>query len=550
MSGDKNDGEVKTGCPAFLEGCPYASQGDVIAWLQENAPSTIAKCPAFENGCPFKDTASVSDMTDALKLLPPSHTKEGELGHTALVQLLQRVHEASLKIKAESGLDQCPVFAPDAGGCPFKGAVCSNGVPLVDHLDTRSILDVLVRHAGHSVETEGLAAGKAEAKTEAEDSGVGRKRTASEAERHEVAVAEGLAVAKLLKEGTKVAHKAAENVHYVREFIHCRVTREVYKQNVANLYFVYQALEAAFDEHAAHPALAAIYYPKELHRTATLEKDLEFYWGADWKDLVEPTPIAREYVARLYEVSRNDPLLLVPHAYTRYMGDLSGGQVLKRSAVKAMGLPSNGDGVRFYEFEHVDNMKTFKKAYRQQLDSMPIDATAADRMVAEANQAFDLNTRLFHELDVLSGFSKGPVPGPAVFKPLTPEEKAAPAKCPFGFTGKAPAGHGHGHGAGQEAPPSNPVTALLNGVTSMPMGHPDVANAPPGAKCPFGFTSSGNADAVAAANGSRTGGAGKCEGGCAYKNFTLFDWAIVVAMVAVILLILPKDPDASLASGR
>ena len=399
----------------------------------------------------------------------------------------------------------------------------------------RSIVDVLVRGA--------------------DGSGVGRKRTASEAERHEAAAAEGLEVAKLLKEGTKVAHKAAENVHYVREFIHCRVTREVYKQNVANLYFVYQALEAAFDQHAAHPALAPIYYPKELHRTVTLEQDLAFYWGADWKEsgLVEPTPIAREYVARLQEVAEQDPLLLVPHAYTRYMGDLSGGQVLKRSAVKAMGLPANGDGVRFYEFEHVDNMKTFKKAYRLQLDSMPIDATAADRMVAEANQAFDLNTRLFHELDVMSGFSKGPVPGPAVFKPLTPAEKAAPAKCPFGFTGKAPAGHG---GQTSTETASNPIASLLSNVASMPMGHPNVENAPPGAKCPFGFTSSDKG--AASANGSSTGanaaaGAAtvtKRGEGCAYKNFTLFDWAIVVAMVAVVLLIMPKDPERAAASGR
>ena len=48
----------------------------MIAWLQENAPETISKCPAFEEGCPFKETASVSDLTEALKLLPPSHTKE------------------------------------------------------------------------------------------------------------------------------------------------------------------------------------------------------------------------------------------------------------------------------------------------------------------------------------------------------------------------------------------------------------------------------------------------------------------------------------------
>ena len=52
----------------------------------------------------------------------------------------------------------------------------------------------------------------------------------------------------------------------------------------------------------------------------------------------------------------------------------------------------------------------------------------------------------------------------------------------------------------------------------------------------------------AAAGG--TVAAQKCEGGgCAYKNFTLFDWAIVVAMVAVILLILPKDPESAAAAG-
>lgn len=51
------------------------------------------------------------------------------------MELLQRVHEASIKIKADAGLDECPVFSQDAGGCPFKGAVCSDGVPLVDQLE-------------------------------------------------------------------------------------------------------------------------------------------------------------------------------------------------------------------------------------------------------------------------------------------------------------------------------------------------------------------------------------------------------------------------------
>ena len=49
-----------------------------------------------------------------------------------------------------------------------------------------------------------------------------------------------MAVSKLLKEGTKTAHRAAENVHYVKEFVKGRVNREIYGRMIAGLYFVYQ----------------------------------------------------------------------------------------------------------------------------------------------------------------------------------------------------------------------------------------------------------------------------------------------------------------------
>ena len=75
-------------------------------------------------------------------------------------------------------------------------------------------------------------------------------------------------VSRLLKEGTKAAHKAAENVHYVREFVHGRGTREVYRRRVANLYFVDKAMEDALDLNAEHPLIKPVYMPKELHRAA------------------------------------------------------------------------------------------------------------------------------------------------------------------------------------------------------------------------------------------------------------------------------------------
>ena len=88
------------------------------------------------------------------------------------------------------------------------------------------------------------------------------------------------------------------------------------------------------------------------------------------------------------------------------MGDLSGGQILKKMAVKAYELPENGDGVRFYEFENIPDIVEFKNAYRTNLDSLEVDRETADELVEEAKVAFSLNINLFKELDSLAGFEE------------------------------------------------------------------------------------------------------------------------------------------------
>jgi heme oxygenase len=88
----------------------------------------------------------------------------------------------------------------------------------------------------------------------------------------------------------------------------------------------------------------------------------------------------------------------VGHHYTRYIGDLSGGQILKNIAQKAMSLGEH-DGLRFYEFDAIDDEKTFKAGYRNILDSLPIEQALADRIVEEANQAFHYNMKMFQELE-------------------------------------------------------------------------------------------------------------------------------------------------------
>lgn len=200
-----------------------------------------------------------------------------------------------------------------------------------------------------------------------------------------------------LREGTKKAHTMAENVGFVKCFLKGVVEKNSYRKLVGNFYFVYSAMEEEMERHHQHPIVSKIYF-KQLNRQRSLEQDLSYYYGANWKEQIELTPAGETYVKRIREISNTAPELLIAHSYTRYIGDLSGGQILKNIAQRAMNL-SEGQGVAFYEFKDIPDEKAFKADYRQALNELPIDEATANCIVDEANAAFGLNMKLFNELE-------------------------------------------------------------------------------------------------------------------------------------------------------
>lgn len=200
-----------------------------------------------------------------------------------------------------------------------------------------------------------------------------------------------------LREGTKKSHSMAENVGFVKCFLKGVVEKNSYRKLVANLYFVYSAMEVEMEKHQHHPLVSAIYFP-ELYRKSSLEQDLLYYWGPNWREEIAPSPAAQAYIASIQAASAQAPELLIAHSYTRYLGDLSGGQILKNIAVTAMNLPE-GKGVAFYHFPAIADEKAFKTQYRANLDALDIDEATADRIVDEANAAFGQNMNMFNELE-------------------------------------------------------------------------------------------------------------------------------------------------------
>ena len=197
---------------------------------------------------------------------------------------------------------------------------------------------------------------------------------------------------KKIKKDTSKSHSMAENTGFVTNFLAGVVSKDSYKQLIADFYFIYTALEEQVEKFKDDPFIAPIAFD-ELKRVPALEKDCEFYWGENWRNTISPTDACKNYVKRVKKINAK---FLVGHHYTRYLGDLSGGQILKNIANKSMNL--NGEGLAFYDFENIPHAGNFKNRYRTALDNLPITWSDGELIINEANYAFKLNMDVFDEI--------------------------------------------------------------------------------------------------------------------------------------------------------
>lgn len=80
---------------------------------------------------------------------------------------------------------------------------------------------------------------------------------------------------------------------------------------LCSLYEIYQALEEELDRNCNHPGVAPIYFPTELARLEAIEKDLEFFFGHDWREKVIVPAATKRYCHRLRQVGLLDRCWIV-----------------------------------------------------------------------------------------------------------------------------------------------------------------------------------------------------------------------------------------------
>lgn len=203
----------------------------------------------------------------------------------------------------------------------------------------------------------------------------------------------------VLRQASVQDHADAESAGYVTDLMEGRLPLSAYAALTARLHPVYTALEEAAEAMRDHPVAGRFVFP-ELTRGPSLEADLAALLGTDWAEGLGESPAARAYAARIREVAFTWSGGFVAHHYVRYLGDLSGGQIIGRSVERAYGL-EDGRGTSFYRFPGL-KAKPFKDAYRALLDEAPFDEEERRRVIAEVRLAYRLNTAIFAELGALN----------------------------------------------------------------------------------------------------------------------------------------------------
>lgn len=190
---------------------------------------------------------------------------------------------------------------------------------------------------------------------------------------------------------TRTLHLEAERSGVLADILRGAASREGYVLLLRNLFAAYQQLEKGLAQHVRMPALARL-GAYRLDRAGAIASDLSALCGPDWQQHVPLLPEGQSYADRLRTAAEADGSLLIAHAYTRYLGDLSGGQIVQRILANSIGLRPNQ--LSHYDFSNFADPASLKAAYRAALEYAGARVADPVAVIEESAVAFQHNIAL------------------------------------------------------------------------------------------------------------------------------------------------------------
>lgn len=207
------------------------------------------------------------------------------------------------------------------------------------------------------------------------------------------AVVEETGLAAQMRTGSQAEHTEAESSSFMDSMLKGEINELGYADYLAALRPIYAALEKVSAQLADHPVVGSIIDPG-LDRLASIDADIAAWSRGDAPAFTSEA--VANYVARI-ESTLDNPILFVAHHYTRYLGDLSGGQAIGKLLGRAFDI-TDGTGLTMYQFDAIEKPKPYKDGYRARLDELAVSDDERQQIVDEVRVAFGLNSAVFIEL--------------------------------------------------------------------------------------------------------------------------------------------------------
>lgn len=202
-------------------------------------------------------------------------------------------------------------------------------------------------------------------------------------------------IAELMKQASRPQHTAAENSTFITQLMRGQLNLEAYTKYLVNLAWLYEALEEQTAMGVARESSESI-WDSRLNRLDAISSDLEELGVENWRASTKPSSAMLSYIEHIKSLNGKADLRLVAHHYTRYLGDLSGGQAI--AALVARHYGASTEQLSFYRFPEIDDIVRFKVSYRGHLDGLTLNEDELDALVQEVQLAFEFNQKVFDDL--------------------------------------------------------------------------------------------------------------------------------------------------------
>lgn len=200
-----------------------------------------------------------------------------------------------------------------------------------------------------------------------------------------------------LWESTASAHGSAETSTNMAKLVKGELSRDAFIAMQRQLYFLYQTLEQEMAANLDDPIIKA-FHDERLDRTAALSADLLALTG-EIPDADEIDPVTAKFCELIRSTAKEWAPALIAHHYTRYLGDLSGGQQIRGVVEGAYGIGKDS-GTAFFYFDELGDLAEFKNKYRSDLDEIGFDAEQRKRFIEEVHSSYALSSALVAELEL------------------------------------------------------------------------------------------------------------------------------------------------------